>query len=65
MGVVLFNSVRAGRWGYTVGRKGMAYLQIEGYASDKVDQSHNSYQRNTYKGIRLVADDYSLYYSVL
>jgi hypothetical protein len=29
MGVVLFNSVRAGRWGYTVGRKGMAYLQIE------------------------------------
>ncbi|KAJ5422872.1 Alkaline phosphatase-like alpha/beta/alpha [Penicillium cf. griseofulvum] len=37
---------------------------IYGYASDKDDQQHNSYQRNTYKGIRLVADDYSLYYSV-
>jgi N-acetylglucosamine-6-sulfatase len=37
---------------------------IYGYASDKLDQAHNSYQRNTYKGIRLVSDDYSLYYAV-
>ncbi|CAI7597267.1 unnamed protein product [Penicillium viridicatum] len=37
---------------------------IYGYASDKLDQPHNSYQRNTYKGIRLVANDYSLYYAV-
>ncbi|CAG7977881.1 unnamed protein product [Penicillium salamii] len=37
---------------------------IYGYASDKLDQPHNSYQRNTYKAIRLVSDDYSLYYAV-
>ncbi|KAJ5493578.1 Alkaline phosphatase-like alpha/beta/alpha, partial [Penicillium fimorum] len=37
---------------------------IYGYASDKLGQTHNSYQKNTYKGIRLVADDYSLYYAV-
>ncbi|KAJ5099938.1 hypothetical protein N7532_006939 [Penicillium argentinense] len=37
---------------------------IYGYASDKLQQPHNSYQRNTYKGIRLIAEDYSLYYSV-
>lgn len=37
---------------------------IYGYASDKLDQPHNSFQRNTYKAIRLVSDDYSLYYAV-
>ncbi|KAJ6043098.1 uncharacterized protein N7446_001294 [Penicillium canescens] len=37
---------------------------IYGFASDKVQQPHNSYENNTYKAIRLHSDDYSLYYSV-
>lgn len=37
---------------------------VYGYASDRDGDSGNSYKNNTYKGIRLVADDYSLYYSV-
>ncbi|OQD78142.1 hypothetical protein PENDEC_c001G01799 [Penicillium decumbens] len=37
---------------------------IYGYASDKDNQVGNSYQNNTYKGVRLISDDYSLYYSV-
>lgn len=37
---------------------------IYGYKSNKLQQEGNSYKNNTYKGIRLVSDDYSLYYSV-
>ncbi|KAF9887356.1 hypothetical protein FE257_010351 [Aspergillus nanangensis] len=37
---------------------------IYGYMSNKLKQDGNSYRNNTYKGIRLVSDDYSLYYSV-
>ncbi|KAJ5819121.1 hypothetical protein N7474_004712 [Penicillium riverlandense] len=37
---------------------------VYGYASDRLGDAGNAYKNNTYKGIRLVADDYSLYYSV-
>ncbi|KAB8218769.1 alkaline-phosphatase-like protein [Aspergillus novoparasiticus] len=37
---------------------------IYGYKSDNDSQPGNSYRNNTYKGLRLVSDDYSLYYSV-
>ncbi|KAE8393141.1 alkaline-phosphatase-like protein [Aspergillus alliaceus] len=37
---------------------------IYGYRSDNDSQPRNSYRNNTYKGLRLVSDDYSLYYSV-
>lgn len=37
---------------------------IYGYASDHNNWAGNSYENNTYKGIRLVADDYSVYYAV-
>lgn len=37
---------------------------IYGYASDKTGEVGNSYSNNTYKGIRLISDDYSLYYAV-
>lgn len=37
---------------------------IYGYASDKQGEPGNSYNDNTYKGIRLISDDYSLYYAV-
>ncbi|RJE26100.1 Arylsulfatase [Aspergillus sclerotialis] len=37
---------------------------IYGFASDKRGEKGNSFRKNTYKAIRLVSDDYSLYYSV-
>jgi N-acetylglucosamine-6-sulfatase len=37
---------------------------IYGWASDKTNDVDSSYKNNTYKGIRLISDDYSLYYSV-
>lgn len=37
---------------------------IYGYASNKLNEVGNSYKNNTYKGIRLVSDNYSLYYAV-
>lgn len=37
---------------------------IYGYASDKRHEVGNSYKNNTYKGVRLVSDNYSLYYAV-
>ncbi|KAJ5581437.1 hypothetical protein N7535_000057 [Penicillium sp. DV-2018c] len=37
---------------------------IYGYTSDKLEEPPNIYGRNTYKAIRLIADDYSLYYAV-
>jgi len=37
---------------------------IYGYASNKLNEVGNSYKNNTYKGIRLVSDSYSLYYAV-
>lgn len=44
---------------------GMAIPEgIYGYASDKAHEKGNSYRNNTYKGIRLISDNYSLYYAV-
>ncbi|KAL4983405.1 alkaline-phosphatase-like protein [Aspergillus falconensis] len=37
---------------------------IYGYISNQTDQADNAYEGNTYKGLRLVLDDCSLYYSV-
>ncbi|CAI7611209.1 unnamed protein product [Penicillium manginii] len=37
---------------------------IYGFASDREQDPYNNFQNNTYKGVRLVADDYSLYYAV-
>ncbi|KAL2818147.1 alkaline-phosphatase-like protein [Aspergillus cavernicola] len=37
---------------------------IYGYWSNQTDQPGNSFRDNTYKGLRLFSDDYSLYYSV-
>lgn len=35
-----------------------------GFFSNRQDRKDNSYRQNTYKGLRLAADDYNLYYSV-
>jgi N-acetylglucosamine-6-sulfatase len=35
-----------------------------GFASNRRGTSDNSYRKNTYKGLRLAADDYNLYYAV-
>lgn len=44
---------------------GMAVPEgIYGYASDRRHDVGNSYKNNTYKGVRLVSDNYSLYYAV-
>lgn len=44
---------------------GMAIPEgIYGYASDRAHEFGNSYRNNTYKGIRLISDNYSLYYAV-
>ncbi|KAL6236185.1 hypothetical protein BDW75DRAFT_229751 [Aspergillus navahoensis] len=37
---------------------------IYGYISNQTGQADNAYEGNTYKGLRLVSDDYSLYYAV-
>lgn len=40
---------------------------LYGFRADKDREAgvfHNIYLNNTYKGLRLVAEDYSLYYSV-
>lgn len=37
---------------------------IYGYASDRQGEKGNSYKDNTYKGVRIVSDHYSLYYAV-
>lgn len=37
---------------------------IYGYASDRQQDPDNSYQKNTYKGVRIVSDKYSVYYAV-
>ncbi|KAL2868111.1 sulfatase family protein [Aspergillus lucknowensis] len=37
---------------------------IYGYWSNQTGEPGNGYRRNTYKGVRLVSDDYSLYYAV-
>ncbi|KAL3476923.1 alkaline-phosphatase-like protein [Aspergillus californicus] len=37
---------------------------IYGYFSNQTGQAGNSFQENTYKGLRLFSDDYKLYYSV-
>lgn len=37
---------------------------IYGYISNQTDQADNAYNGNTYKGLRLVSDDYSFYYAV-
>ncbi|KAL4806255.1 alkaline-phosphatase-like protein [Aspergillus unguis] len=37
---------------------------IYGYMSNRTGQANNSYEGNTYKGLRLHSDNYSFYYSV-
>lgn len=37
---------------------------VFGFVSNRRGNPHNSYRKNTYKGLRLAADDYNLYYSV-
>lgn len=37
---------------------------IYGYASNQPNDPRNTYRKNTYKGVRIVSDQYSLYYSV-